>query len=448
MPKSPFSIEELPSLVSKHPGEDLAKRYEAAIDDYRKARRETLHLYPGVFDTLREIRSAGCLIVGYTESMAYYSNYRMRRLKLDGLLDYLYSPADHDLPAGLTRQQIRKYPAEQYQLHKTIHRHTPKGVLKPNPSVLVDILRDIHANAGHAIYVGDSPVKDISMAQDAGVIDVYAGYGHAQDREGYELLRRVTHWTDDAVEKEKQVKVEQIAPTYTLTRFDELLTLFDFERFTPDPIRAGNDEEKKAVIEVWKKTVEVQQHFNDLELRIRSFALTGLVALIGAAGFVAKERFAFNALGVTIPLAGLILLGGLPMVLAFWFMDRLWYHRLLYGAVAQGVFIEERARLILPELGLTGAIGRASAIQIGRWRYRSPRKIDTFYAILAAALVVAAALTPYISAPPSPPAAAITPAPAAQTPAAKQPAAPSVPSTAPPSPPAPVLRQAPPARTP
>jgi phosphoglycolate phosphatase-like HAD superfamily hydrolase len=94
-----FSIEELPSLVAKHRGENLAKRYEAAIDDYRKARRSAMHLYSGVFDTLMAIRSAGCLIVGYTESMAYYSNYRMRRLKLDGLLDYLYSPAT--LPPNL-----------------------------------------------------------------------------------------------------------------------------------------------------------------------------------------------------------------------------------------------------------------------------------------------------------------------------------------------------------
>jgi hypothetical protein len=31
-------------------------------------------------------------------------------------------------------------------------------------------------------------------------------------------------------------------------------------------------------VEIWKKTVDVQQHFNDLELRIRNFAL----AVLGA----------------------------------------------------------------------------------------------------------------------------------------------------------------------
>jgi hypothetical protein len=34
----------------------------------------------------------------------------------------------------------------------------------------------------------------------------------------------------------------------------------------PSPLAAGQ-------IEIWKKIVDVQQHFNDLELRVRNFAL-------------------------------------------------------------------------------------------------------------------------------------------------------------------------------
>jgi hypothetical protein len=30
----------------------------------------------------------------------------------------------------------------------------------------------------------------------------------------------------------------------------------------------------KLAVEAWKKTVDVQQHFNDLELRVRNFAIT------------------------------------------------------------------------------------------------------------------------------------------------------------------------------
>ncbi|WBO58039.1 hypothetical protein GT370_12285 [Acidocella sp. MX-AZ03] len=43
---------------------------------------------------------------------------------------------------------------------------------------------------------------------------------------------------------------------------------------TPSPLAAGQ-------IEIWKKIVDVQQHFNDLELRIRNFALIITGAFLG-----------------------------------------------------------------------------------------------------------------------------------------------------------------------
>lgn len=51
-----FSIEELPSLIAKHPGEDLVKKYDGAIQQFRKARRKALHLYPTVQDTLETLK--------------------------------------------------------------------------------------------------------------------------------------------------------------------------------------------------------------------------------------------------------------------------------------------------------------------------------------------------------------------------------------------------------
>ena len=92
-----FAIQELPSLRARHPPEELPTRYAAAIEAYRTMRRRTLALYPGVLDTLRTIRAAGTLVVAYTESRAYYADYRVRALGLDGALDYLYSLPDHAL---------------------------------------------------------------------------------------------------------------------------------------------------------------------------------------------------------------------------------------------------------------------------------------------------------------------------------------------------------------
>lgn len=229
-----FLIEELPSLQEKHPGKRLAEVYSGAIDAFRHARKAHLRLYPGVMGTLGTVKQKGCLIVAYTESLAFYTNYRIRNLGLDGVLDYLYSPADHDLPANLTREQLRNYPPEHYDLKGTEHRNTPAGQLKPNPKILLQIIRDIRAEPNQCIYIGDSLIKDVAMAKEAGVTDVYALYGDAQKSKGYELLRQVTHWTQEQVEQEKRVSPKDMAPTYTLTSsLSEIVDLFDFEAFKP-----------------------------------------------------------------------------------------------------------------------------------------------------------------------------------------------------------------------
>ena len=70
--------------------------------------------------------------------------------------------------------------------------------------------------------------------------EIWAKYGVAQNREQYGLLRRVTHWTDDEVARERDlaqqlsVKGRGLSPRYTLEHsFDELLQLFDFVPFMP-----------------------------------------------------------------------------------------------------------------------------------------------------------------------------------------------------------------------
>lgn len=379
-----FAIQELPSLQRKHPGEDLVERYASAIHAYNSARRAALCLYPTVLDTLEDLKDKGCLIVGYTESMAYYSGYRLRKLGLDRILDLLYSPPDHDLPGGLTRAEIRRYPPEVYELRRTVSRHTPKGELKPSPKVLSDIIAGVGAAPEETIYVGDSLMKDIVMAKAAHVTGVWSKYGVAQNRPEYELLRRVTHWTEKDVGREKKLTASEIGPDFELGEsFSEILQLFEFVSFIP-----RSDERVKSVLELWKKTIEVQQHFNDIELKIRNYAVTLLVAILGAAAFAIKESLTFSIFGVNFPLATAVLGAGLIGWFSFYCMDRLWYHRLLYGAVKHGTFIETRFRRVLPEICLTETIGRESPL---KWRgvtIRSTRKLDLFYALIGIMLML------------------------------------------------------------
>ncbi len=224
-----FLIEELPMLREKFHGCDLMKVFAPAIEAYRSERRNRLRLYPSVAETLLKIKGRGTLIVGYTESMAFYSNYRLRRLGLDGVIDVLFSPADHDSPEGLTKEEIRKYPASHYQLRYTTQEHTPKDSRKPDPAVLNSIIIDLNLPKNDCVYVGDSLFKDVAMAQDAGVDDVWAKYGEAQHREEYELLREVTHWTDDDVQREKRIRERDVQPKYTLEHsYSGMLEIFEF----------------------------------------------------------------------------------------------------------------------------------------------------------------------------------------------------------------------------
>jgi FMN phosphatase YigB (HAD superfamily) len=224
-----FLIEELPSVRSKFPGEKLLDRFQPAINAFREQRRHHLKLYPSVAETLLKIKGSGAKVVGYTESMAFYSNYRVRRLGLDGVLDFVFSPADHDIPAGLSKDDIRRYPAANYKFKYTVHEHTPPGQLKPNVGVLSDIIQKIGATTEQCVYVGDSLMKDVAMAHQLGVANAWAEYGAAQHTPGYELLREVTHWTPEEVEREKRILEQPKLPAVALNRnFGEILNHFQF----------------------------------------------------------------------------------------------------------------------------------------------------------------------------------------------------------------------------
>lgn len=192
-----FILEEIPSLKRLHPHGSIVERYRNSIDIYSDVRRQHMKLYDDVLETLSYLRKQGTLIVAYTESKAYYTNYRLRKLQLDESIDFLYSPQDHDLPSGETSESIRNRPKSHYELKLTEHRHTPVGAIKPDTDVLLNIVREVGADAEQCLYIGDSLFKDIDMAQKAGIIDVYAEYGVIQHHEGYELLRKVSHWTDE-----------------------------------------------------------------------------------------------------------------------------------------------------------------------------------------------------------------------------------------------------------
>ncbi|SUA74422.1 phosphoglycolate phosphatase [Nocardia otitidiscaviarum] len=224
-------LTELPSLQELHPNENLLEVYDSAIHVLNSERLRTTRLYPGVKETIEELRRRNVPVVAYTEAVAYWSEWRIKKTGLDGLISTLYTAPDHDLPLGLTVGDLRKLPAEDYGLKATDHRHTPKGLLKPDTRILRKIIADQQLQPDQVAYVGDSLMKDVAMAQQIGAHDVFAKYGVAQHRTDYELLRRVSHWTDDDIEREESISAgHEVHPSYTLAEgFTEILQYFDFK---------------------------------------------------------------------------------------------------------------------------------------------------------------------------------------------------------------------------
>ncbi len=174
----------------------------------------------------------------------------------------------------------------------------------------------------------------------------------------------------------------------------------------------SNDKARFA-LEVWKTAIEVQKHFNTIEMQIRNIAVTVLTATIGAAALVynqAQETAAeaarvgasvppinsIKVFGLSLSSADMIIVGGLVAWLAFYFMDRWWYHRLLQGAVSHAQYVENELKKDIPYadlLGLSNAIREASPIRPrGRVKIRSNTKIDIFYGAVLVVLIAMVAL--------------------------------------------------------
>jgi len=126
-----------------------------------------------------------------------------------------------------------------------------------------------------------------------------------------------------------------------------------------------NDEEIKIAIEVWKKTIDVQQHFNEICMKIRNVYVTllaALIALLGAILVRAEDPF-FYVFGFQVHSAAIVLFAILVGSLLFYFIDLHWYHRLLVGSVKNGLDLESK----FPEIfgsGLTKSIGDNSPLDL------------------------------------------------------------------------------------
>lgn len=163
------------------------------------------------------------------------------------------------------------------------------------------------------------------------------------------------------------------------------------------PPKLTDADRLQGYLEMWKQTVTVQQHFNEICWKIRGLALTALTFTLGAASLTAtaKERPVALTVGeLEVDSSALTVCVGLLVWLAFFFVDASWYHRLLKASVDHGAALEQEVRTYLPKSGLTAAIsaGSPSRLLWSRRAMRSTHKLRAFYWVIAALLFVLAAI--------------------------------------------------------
>jgi FMN phosphatase YigB (HAD superfamily) len=157
------------------------------------------------------LRKARVIIVGHTEAMALNAYFRLKHFGIAHCFRRLYALEGH-----LTNDFVRLL---------------PKAERKPNPRLVQDICEREGVNREQTWYVGDSLTRDIGMAKSAGVHAVWARYGTRYDRCLWESLVPITHWTDDDVAREAQLRkaLEGVQPDYVIDSFEEMLPLMGID---------------------------------------------------------------------------------------------------------------------------------------------------------------------------------------------------------------------------
>jgi len=222
--EQPFTALELPSVRKRFGSlsrRELMRALDRPLHVFNRLRNQHLHLYPSVEETLRTLSDRGVVLVGHTESIAENALFRLQKLRVESYFKHLYV-LESTYPGHPDPERASAL-APPPDFIRTI----PLPERKPNPALLLDICRREGVDPRDALYVGDSLTRDIGMATAAGVTAAWARYGTQYDRDLWKILVRVTHWTDEDVAREEELKKEYhgVNPDFTIDSFDEVLQI-------------------------------------------------------------------------------------------------------------------------------------------------------------------------------------------------------------------------------
>lgn len=224
----PFALLEAKSVRDRFPNKtagELIEILDPALHKFNQVRKENLKLFPTVRETLQSLKDMRVTIIGHTDSRSLAAIGRLERLEIIDFFDVVYCQMRHDA----------EHPLAERRLHwdrlfsKVMIKELPRDEKKPDPQVLRDILAAERLSEQECIFVGDSKSRDILMAKKAGVFAAWAKYGAWHNKDVYEKLIAISHWTKREVDEELAYSAEakKIEPSFTIEqRFEEILPLY------------------------------------------------------------------------------------------------------------------------------------------------------------------------------------------------------------------------------
>ncbi len=218
----PFALLDTDTVRHRFDGDrTTAKRaLQPSFDRFNESRDRTLRLYPGVSETLHELKGQGLRIVAYTNASIVNVLFRLRKLEVLHFFSRVYARSfsgDRHPIAG--RDDTSWIGSDLVQTFDD-------STLKPNPRFLERICRREGSTTADTLCVGDSLVSDIAPAIAAGCESAYARYGTRVRPELWERVVRISHWTSADIERHEELSrgTSELSPTFVLREsFAEIL---------------------------------------------------------------------------------------------------------------------------------------------------------------------------------------------------------------------------------
>ena len=204
---------------------ELRTLLNEAFHAFNSQRIQKLRTYPQVHETLSALADRQIKLVAHTESKLHAVVDRMRRLDLEKYFSKIYcreraiinhpeNKSFDDWAAEFPREKIVELSHHQR---------------KPDTTVLYEICESQGVRTEKASYIGDSIPKDIAMAKHANIFAIWAAYGARHRVDYYDMLVRISHWTPEDVERERQLAdaAQDIRPDFIAEQsISEILPLF------------------------------------------------------------------------------------------------------------------------------------------------------------------------------------------------------------------------------